>query len=84
MVIRWYSYGLQIGYLEMVIHCPLYTVCIMNEWHGGKGSKRRPYDPEVFDREFDRIFKRKKVKAMCEKCGKYIALQDIKTHDCKE
>ena len=55
----------------------------MNKWHGGKGSRKRPYDPEVFDREFDRIFG-KKVKAMCEKCGKYIALQDIKTHDCKE
>ena len=56
----------------------------MNEWHGGKGSKRRPTNEVVYNREWDRIFKRKKVKAMCEKCGKYIALQDIKTHDCKE
>ena len=50
----------------------------------GKGSKRRPTNEVVFNREWDRIFKRKKVKAMCEKCGKYIALQDIKPHDCNE
>ena len=50
----------------------------------GKGSKRRPTNEVVFNREWDRIFKRKKVKAMCEKCGKYIELQDIKTHHCDE
>jgi len=50
----------------------------------GKGSKRRPTNEVVYNREWDRIFKRKKVKAMCEKCGKYIALQDIKTHHCNE
>ena len=50
----------------------------------GKGSKRRPGKQSVYNREWDRIFKRKKVKAKCEKCGKYIAIQDIKTHECKE
>ncbi len=56
----------------------------MNKWHGGKGSKKRPYDAKVFGEEYDRIFKGKKVKAMCEKCGKYVALQDIKNHNCEE
>jgi len=50
----------------------------------GKGSKRRPGKQSVYNLEWDRIFKRKKVKAKCEKCGKYIAIQDIKTHECKE
>jgi len=50
----------------------------------GKGSKRRPGKQSVYNLEWDRIFKRKKVKAKCEKCGKYIAIQDIKTHKCKE
>ena len=40
----------------------------MNKWHGGKGSRKRPYDPEVFDREFDRIFGKKAKTKICCKC----------------
>ena len=50
----------------------------------GKWDGKSRISNEKYRSEFDRIFKRKEVKAMCEKCGKYIALQDIKTHDCKE
>ena len=31
----------------------------MNQWHGGKGSKTRPYDKDKFNESFDRIFKQK-------------------------
>ena len=32
----------------------------MSNWHGGKGSKQRPYDKEKFNDSWDRIFKTEK------------------------
>lgn len=32
----------------------------MTEWHGGKGSKSRPFNKSKFDENFDRIFKQNK------------------------
>ena len=32
----------------------------MSEWHGGKGSKYKPYDKEKFDENFEKIFGKKK------------------------
>lgn len=30
----------------------------MSEWHGGKGSKQRPTDKQLFDSNWDKIFKK--------------------------
>lgn len=32
----------------------------MSKWHGGKGSKARPYDKDKFNDNWDRIFKTEK------------------------
>ena len=34
----------------------------MSNWHGGKGSKRRPEDKKKIDDKWDKIFKKKKDK----------------------
>jgi len=33
----------------------------MSNWHGGKGSKRRPTDQKKFEENWDKIFARKKT-----------------------
>lgn len=33
----------------------------MSNWHGGKGSKRRPTDQKKFEENWDKIFVRKKT-----------------------
>ena len=37
-------------------------IMIMSNWHGGKGSKRRPEDKKKIDDNWDKIFKKKKDK----------------------
>lgn len=32
----------------------------MSQWHGGKGSKRRPGNPDAYADNWDRIFSKKK------------------------
>ena len=33
----------------------------MANWHGGKGSKRRPEDKNKFDENYEKIFSKKKI-----------------------
>ena len=35
----------------------------MTNWHGGKGSKRRPEDKKKIDDNWDKIFKKEKKDA---------------------
>ena len=34
----------------------------MSKWHGGKGSKPRPLDPDAWSRNYEAIFGRKQKK----------------------
>ena len=49
-----------------------------------KGSRQRPYDRDSFNKGFDRIFRsdNKPIKIYCQKCGKDVAIEDIKNHKC--
>ena len=33
----------------------------MTKWHGGKGSKQRPKDPDKWDKAWDKVFKKEKI-----------------------
>ena len=33
---------------------------MVDKWHGGKGSKRRPENPDNWDKGWERIFKKAK------------------------
>lgn len=40
------------------------------QWHGGKGSRPKPYsvDQKTFDDNWDRIFNKKKTEIVCPEC----------------
>ena len=56
----------------------------MQKSFSGKGSTQRPYDKDKFNESFDRIFnnKKKAIRTYCQKCGKDVAIEDIKNHKC--
>jgi len=33
----------------------------VTKWHGGKGSKQRPKDPDKWDKAWDKVFKKEKI-----------------------
>ena len=55
----------------------------MSKWHGGKGSRRRSYDSETFNAEYDRIFQKKSRTKKCVACGKEYRLDFYRTTQVK-
>ena len=53
----------------------------MSKWQG-KGSNKRPYNSEVFNREYERIFKKTKTKK-CSECGNEYRLDFYRTTQVK-
>ena len=43
----------------------------MSKWHGGKGSKRRPSDEQLYSDNWERIFGKKRARDQSQKGNTY-------------